>query len=40
MSSLDSILEAKADPTEIIDSLFKEKKWDLLISALQQRNLI
>ena len=37
MNSLDSILEAKTDPTEIVTRLVQEKNWELLINSLQQR---
>ena len=37
MNSLDSILEGKTDPTEIVTRLVQEKSWDLLINSLQQR---
>lgn len=36
MSSLDSIIEGKTDPTEIVTRLVQEKNWDLLINSLQQ----
>lgn len=37
MDYLNQILEGKCEPNEIIDKLFQEKKWDILINSLIQR---
>ena len=36
MSTLNQILEGKADPSEIVSKLVDAKNWDLLLNALQQ----
>lgn len=35
---INTILEGKIDPNEIVEKLFLEKNWDLLVNAIIQRH--